>query len=102
MCEIPGIRLKFNYNLNLNLNLNLPANAVRFPICPIILSWPTLSYFILIAAVFAQSGVWLQSGRSRVRFPGPDHYSGTTSFVLQVARPSRGSDDHVKWQSRPP
>ena len=23
-----------------------------------------------------------------------------TTFVLQMARPSRGSDDHVKWQSR--
>ena len=23
-----------------------------------------------------------------------------TSFVLQTARPSRGSDDHVKWRSR--
>ena len=23
-----------------------------------------------------------------------------TSFALQAARPSRGSDDHVKWRSR--
>ena len=23
-----------------------------------------------------------------------------TTFALQMARPSRGSDDHVKWQSR--
>ena len=25
---------------------------------------------------------------------------GLTVFVLQIARPSPGSDDHVKWQSR--
>ena len=24
----------------------------------------------------------------------------STSFALQQARPSRGSDDHVKWRSR--
>ena len=23
-----------------------------------------------------------------------------TAFALQMARPSRGSDDHVKWRSR--
>ena len=23
-----------------------------------------------------------------------------TTFALQMARPSRGSDDHVKWRSR--
>ena len=48
----------------------------------------------------------MQSGRSRVRFPGPDQYSGSelrnegTPFALKAAGPSRVSDDHVKWRSR--
>jgi len=26
--------------------------------------------------------------------------NGGTAFDLQMARPSRGSDDHIKWRSR--
>ena len=46
---------------------------------------------------------------SWVRFLGPDQNRGlkitekqrcSTAFALQTARPSRGSDDHVKWRTR--
>ena len=50
------------------------------------------------------SSVWLTAERE-VRFPGPLQYSGSEKWgnwesALQTARPSHGSNYHVKWLFR--
>ena len=35
LADVPGFRLPFNYNRRLGGNSHIPANALRFPLCPI-------------------------------------------------------------------